>query len=113
MMSTILVKGDAGRQFIAPLLFIDLGENAFKHGIDKRFRDGFVHIDFIIEGNTLHFSIENSIGNNEQNDSLKQDAGIGLVNVKKRLSILYPLRHELDITKNEEIYAVKLKIDLS
>ncbi len=110
---TFLVKGDAEHHFIAPLLFIDFVENAFKHGIDKRFSDGFVHIDFIIEGNTLHFSIENSIGNNEQNDSLKQDAGIGLVNVKKRLSILYPLQHELDITKNEEIYAVKLKIDLS
>lgn len=107
------VDGEVENQTIAPLLFIDFVENAFKHGIDKRFSDGFVHIHFIVTGLKLSFSIENSIGNSEQEGSVKQDAGIGLMNVKKRLSLLYPQQHELLILQNEDVYSVKLQIELS
>ncbi len=107
------VQGNIADQVIAPLLFIDFVENAFKHGIDKRFSDGFVHIHFNIEENKISFSAENSLGNNEQSGTTKPDAGIGLPNVKKRLSILYPQQHELNIHSTEDIYTVTLNIDLS
>ncbi len=105
------VSGEVKDQKVAPLLFIDFVENAFKHGIDKRFTDGFVHIHFHINGGRLCFSAENSIGNNEQAGIIRQDTGIGLANVKKRLSILYPQQHELLIKRHDEVYSVTLNIE--
>jgi len=107
------VEGEVEEQMIAPLLFIDFVENAFKHGIDKRFSDGFVHIRFHINKNSISFTVENSIGNNEQLDVKQSDAGIGLNNIIKRLLILYPNRHQLDIINKNEIFTVKLQIELT
>jgi len=107
------VEGEVEEQMIAPLLFIDFVENAFKHGIDKRFSDGFVHIRFYINKNSVSFTLENSIGNDEQSDVKQSDAGIGLNNIIKRLLILYPNRHQLDIINKNEIFTVKLQIELT
>ncbi len=107
------VTGNPDEMMIAPLLFIDFTENAFKHGIDKRFSDGFVHIKFDITPKAIRFTSTNSIGNNEQQGIHQQDAGIGLSNVQKRLSILYPQQHELNITNDGELFSVDLHIQLS
>ncbi|MBL7922899.1 MAG: histidine kinase [Bacteroidia bacterium] len=107
------VIGEVENQQIAPLLFIDFVENAFKHGIDKRFSDGFVHIAFHVESTRLALHVSNSIGNNENSGIRQQDAGIGLNNVRKRLAILYPQQHHLDISSRDEVYTVDLEIDLS
>lgn len=107
------IVGNTEDLHIAPLLFIDFTENAFKHGIDKRFSDGFVHVQFNIENNSVHFTCSNSIGNNDQEGIIQQDAGIGLNNVRKRLAILYPQQHELNFTDNGEIFTVDLKLQLS
>ena len=110
---TFEVTGEVKDQKIAPLLFIDFVENAFKHGIDKRFSDGFVHVSFDILPEILKLTVENTIGNNDQAGIRQQDAGIGLSNVKKRLSILYPQHHSLEIKQEDELYTVKLEIQLS
>lgn len=106
------VDGDPGELTISPLLFIDFTENAFKHGIDKRFSDGFVHVHFHIGNDHVRFHCTNSIGNNEQEGITQQDAGIGLVNVKKRLNILYPQHHQLSIHNDGENFYVELTIHL-
>lgn len=107
---TFEVSGTNEEVTIAPLLFIDFTENAFKHGIDKRFSDGFVHVKFEIHPDHLLFLCTNSIGNNEQAGIRQQDAGIGLNNVRKRLSILYPQQHQLTISEDGEIFSVRLAI---
>lgn len=109
---TFKISGSIENQHIAPLLFIDFVENAFKHGIDKRFSDGFVNIEFIVNKNEVSFLCENSIGNNELPTIRTQETGIGLVNVKKRLSLLYPQQHLLQISDQDEKFSVKLQIDL-
>jgi LytS/YehU family sensor histidine kinase len=107
------VEGDVTEQLIAPLLFIDFVENAFKHGIDKRFSDGFVHIHFKIEPEVVSLSVKNSIGTDEQSGIKQNEAGIGLFNVKKRLSLLYPQKHQLGITHDEEVFNINLQIELT
>lgn len=109
----IEVAGEVEDQLIAPLLFIDFVENAFKHGIDKRFSDGFVHIRFTIDIDSVAFQVKNSIGTDEQLGIQQKEAGIGLYNVKKRLSLLYPQKHQLAITQDEEEFNVNLQIELT
>lgn len=107
------VEGKIEDQLIAPLLFIDFVENAFKHGIDKRFSDGFVHIQFTIEPDFIALQVTNSIGTDEQAGFKQKEAGIGLYNVKKRLSLLYPQKHLLEISHDEEVFTVNLQIELT
>lgn len=106
------IAGNPEGKKVSPLLFIDFTENAFKHGIDKRFTDGFVHVKFDIRQDEVIFQCRNSIGNNEQEGIIQQNAGIGLANVKKRLAILYPQHHSLTIHRDGEIFHAELKLQL-
>lgn len=95
---------------IAPMLLVPFIENAFKHsGIEKR-GDSFVKIQLIAKDKSVEFSVENSL----PAMPLVTDSrgGIGLQNVKKRLEILYPKTHQLDIEKGNTFH-IKLKVDLA
>ena len=74
---------------IAPLIFISLIENAFKHGI-RTSEKSFIHLDMDYEKETdkLHFHIENS--NFPKNEEDRSGSGIGLEQVRKRLDLIYP-----------------------
>lgn len=93
---------------IAPLLFINLLENAFKHGVDTLEEDAFVKINLTSDAKVIYFSIENNFDETEKN----QAKGIGLTNLKRRLSLLYPKKHTLEFTRQSNIYNVTLKISL-
>ena len=105
------VKGAAGKQKIAPLLFLPLVENSFKHGVKGDPKGGFVKMHLEIAENAVHFHIENNAG---QVDNVEKDEynGIGLANVKRRLELLYPGKNRLEIQENEDIYSVELLIEL-
>ncbi|MEL7339451.1 MAG: histidine kinase [Bacteroidota bacterium] len=94
---------------ITPLLFIILLENAFKHGIEKKRENAFIHIRLESQGNQLLFSIQNSF------DASKPQGtpGIGLDNLKKRLAHTYPNRHNLTIKKGNNVYSAELSIELT
>jgi hypothetical protein len=108
----ICVKGSVNTQKVAPLLFIDFVENAFKHGLDKRFADGYVSVEFEVEENRLLFRVKNSSSQSDEPGEEKQ-SGIGLQNVKRRLELIYSDRHWLDIRNTPEEFSVELKLDLS
>lgn len=91
-----------------PLLFVPFIENAFKHGVSYR-EHSFIHIRMKIENGQIRFSTENSIGKSSQ-EADKQHSGIGLENVRKRLNLLFPGKHELTIENNETIFRVGLSI---
>lgn len=93
---------------IPPLLFVPFIENAFKHGVSSRDRS-FIHIHMQIEPDRISFTSENSIGKSSQKDDL-QHSGIGLENVRKRLNLLFPEKHELKIVETESVFRVKLSI---
>ncbi|WP_081997750.1 sensor histidine kinase [Wocania ichthyoenteri] len=91
---------------IAPLLFIILLENALKHGVEKLTEDAFVKMNLKSSESEIHFSIENNFDPKE----ISLEKGIGLTNLKQRLSLTYPKRHQLVINENTNTYRVDLKI---
>jgi two-component system, LytTR family, sensor kinase len=97
---------------IAPMLLIPFVENAFKHGIS--FRDpSHIKIVLNLKENTLHFDVNNSKHLRTEADPEKNNNGIGLINVKQRLQLLYPSRHELIIHETGKEFYIHLTIKLS
>jgi sensor histidine kinase YesM len=94
---------------IAPLLFISLIENAFKHGVSADKASEIV-FKMKIEGNQLFFYSKNQ--NFPKNDSDKSGSGIGLDNVEKRLLLLYPDKHSFVEQVEKDKFVVSLKIEI-
>ncbi len=94
---------------IPPLLFISFIENAFKHGISYRDKS-FIEIEMKINDSEIEFRCRNSI-NTYREEATDTGSGIGLENVRKRLSLIYPNNHTLLISHEEEIYEVRLIIN--
>ena len=107
------VEGQIGEQKIAPLMFIPFLENSFKHGLNNHITKGFVLIRMQVESNTVYFFIENSKPDVLPPRDLRRSGGIGLVNVHRRLNLLYPENYALDIDDNPNSYVVNLKINLN
>jgi len=97
---------------IASLLFITLIENAFKHGISNG-SESFVNVNiFIDKEKGVLCTVENSLS--ETKDEIEsKNSGIGLVNLRKRLELLYPYNHQLVITQKEDRFSVLLSIDFN
>jgi hypothetical protein len=87
------------------MLLLPFIENSFKHGSIK---NGLltIKIEISCKENHIYFSIENSSAN-----STETSKGIGLENLKKRLSLLYKDTHQLNITNEDNIFKVKLKLN--
>ncbi len=102
------VQGVGEDSKISPLLLLPFIENAFKHGIQEEEKEGFVSIVICKTENELTLEVSNSIPANQ----VKADVGIGLINVQKRLSLIYPERHKLVIEKTKEMYHVSLTLNL-
>jgi len=100
------VEGNITQAKIAPMLLISFIENAFKHGNVQK--GGWIRIELKASSNELLFRCVNSIANRAQ----KKDpaSGIGLKNVKKRLNLNYPNRHQLTINKSIHEFDITLKL---
>lgn len=95
---------------IPPLLFIVLVENAFKHGAETITEDAFIHIKLMAMNNSILFETEN----NFEIDENKKEGGIGLKNLQRRLQLLFPENHTLELNgTNNGVYKVMLKFNLS
>ena len=92
---------------IAPLLFISLVENAFKHGVSAT-TTTTLSFSLRVEGDTIIFRSENT--KIPTQESL-YSSGIGIDNLKKRLTLLYPERHQYTIEEKEGKYMAQLTID--
>ncbi len=91
---------------VAPLLFINLLENAFKHGVARIRENAFIHLSMQSQGGQLLFTIENSLDRMVSN----QNKGIGLENLRKRLDSLYHHKHELIVEEKASVFKVRLNI---
>ena len=108
------VNGSVADQMIAPLMLIPFLENSFKHGINANIKDGFVIATLNVEPRGVHFILENSKGSvmPTQVHGSRPSGGIGLVNVRRRLDLLYKGRYELNIRESPGTYAVHLDLEL-
>lgn len=103
------VSGIVSDVLIAPLLFIPLVENAFKHGLNTITADSFAHFSLSVQGKDLFFEAKNSLGKSLENSP---ESGTGIENLRKRLQLIYPNNHLLDIQKSNDEYKVVLHIQL-
>jgi sensor histidine kinase YesM len=103
------VSGIVSDVFVAPLLFIPLVENAFKHGLNTITADSFAHFSLSVQGKDLFFEAKNSLGKSLENSP---ESGTGIANLRKRLQLIYPNNHLLDIQKSNDEYKVVLHIQL-
>ena len=94
---------------IVPLSLFPFVENSFKHGASEHIREAWINIDLSVYKDEFIFKIENSKGGYV---SRLPPNGIGLKNVKRRLELLYPNHHRLQIVDGEEAFLVILKITL-
>ncbi|HEV7622485.1 MAG TPA: histidine kinase, partial [Flavisolibacter sp.] len=96
---------------IEPMLLIPFVENAFKHGVGM-INDPQIDIKLYMKENLLYFNVRNMYNplNNEVKD---KSSGIGLANVTRRLSLLYPERHSLLINKDDYFFNISLQIILA
>jgi two-component system LytT family sensor kinase len=94
---------------IAPMMLLPFVENAFKHSVDSVIEEG-ITIKIHTENNTLYFFCENKF--EAQVFEKDKTPGIGLETVKKRLDLLYPDKHKLDIFKDDSLFRFNLEIEL-
>ncbi|WP_400190743.1 sensor histidine kinase [Hymenobacter sp. B81] len=93
---------------IAPLLFIHLLENAYKHS-PARLAPGDLRVRVEVQEDTLTFRVQNPIAQKPAHP-LEEPGGIGLPNVRKRLALLYPEQHTLAIEDTGHTFTVTLTI---
>lgn len=103
------VSGIEKEVFIAPLLFIPLVENAFKHGLQSISARSFAHFSLALQGNELYFEAHNSVG---KMLAYPPKSGTGLDNLRKRLELMYPKKYFLEIEENENSFKVTLHLNL-
>lgn len=96
---------------ITPLLFVPFIENAFKHSKIEQLDKGWIRLRLEEENGRIHFSLSNS--RPQEAISKDRQGGIGLVNVKRRLELYYPQRHQLDILESDDEFRVQLEIIVS
>ena len=108
------VSGDLTHHKVVPLLILPLVENAFKHGVSKLTDDTWINIEAKIKSNKFLFKISNNKPEEDLNQSSPSKYGnIGLLNIQKRLNILYPKKHKLKITNADEVFIVALELTLN
>ena len=101
-------EGNFDRANIAPLLLLPLVENCFKHGVGKD--SGTILLFIGYTGKQLIFKTENTIALREQTTN-KENGGIGIKNVEKRLNLIYPDHHSLDYRQKDGVFRLEMRIE--
>ena len=100
---------DSEQVEVAPLLFVSLIENAFKHGVSSG-RPSAISIKLEQHQGQLTFICDNT--NYPKNDKDRSGSGIGIENTRRRLELMYADRYEWEQTLEDNIYHVMIKLKL-
>lgn len=105
--------GHAGNLSIAPFVLIPFIENAFKHVSQRKDQLNWIRMSLRFDRQQLHLDIANSISAHYgASTELIRHRGIGLQNVKRRLDLVYPGKHVLEIHQDDDQFQVTLRLDL-
>lgn len=108
----MIVNEPQANLLIAPLLLIPFIENAFKYVADSDGQENFIRVNLTFNEDILLFHCINTVDQPELSLSSAADNGIGLVNVQKRLDLIYKNRHQLKAGIANERYEVLLTLEL-
>lgn len=102
-----LVTGVVGSKTIAPMVFIPFIENAFKHTNNKKLENAII-VHIIVNEKTIQLVCENKF---DSKPAVRPpDSGLGNELIQKRLHLIYPGKHLLEVNKTNELYTVNLTI---
>ncbi len=105
---TVLSKeGDIDNVQLPPLLFIPFVENAVKHSASET--ESYIHVYFGVRNNEISFTCTNS---KPTRPVKKQEGGLGLANIKRRLDLLFGDQYSLQINNEASVYTVNLRLKL-
>lgn len=104
------IKNDCPECLVEPMLLVPFIENAFKHGIGM-VKTPYIKIKLNVKDHLLEFAVNNNY--DPGNFSKDKNSGIGLVNVKNRLDLLYPEKYKLIIADEAGVFSVLLNLNLS
>lgn len=104
------VTGEPAGVFVAPLLLMTFLENAFKHGVRDDDPTAWVRVGLRVSPSTCEYTVTN--GRRPARSAVPQP-GTGLLNVRRRLALAYPNRHELQLTEAPDQFHVHLTLHLS
>jgi sensor histidine kinase YesM len=104
------VSGDVQNTAVPPLLLMPFLENSFKHGANEVTEVAWISLDLNVSLPVLTFKLIN--GKPAENSKAKDSFLVGLINVQRRLQLLYPDSHELRITEDPDTFIVVLVIQL-
>ena len=97
---------------IAPLLFLSLVENAFKHGVRMDSKKSSVEIAISRSERLVSCSVVNSKGTAYAKQDNENNKGIGLNNIKRQLKLIYPDSHKIEIEDVDDFYRVTVYLEL-
>lgn len=107
---TVEKEGDLEGFSIAPLILIPFLENCFKHLSNHTQQENLVHVRLSRKANQLHVRFYNT--REEQMNPQPVSGGLGLVNIRRRLDLLYQNQHTLTIEQGNAFYEVNLQVDI-
>ena len=96
---------------IAPLLLLPFVENCFKHGTSNILDNPWLNLQIIIKGRMMTMKLLNGKSPRSSGRG-SHEPGIGISNVRKRLELIYPGKHELSVTDDPDVFVVSLKVEL-
>ena len=105
------INGNPDNYKIPPLLLIPLVENAFKYGTDNQ-NESFINIEVKLKENKFELVVRNKIVINQKNNSMFEEGGIGIQNIKRRLELIYENEHTLMNESQDGVYTVNLHLNL-
>lgn len=97
--------------YIAPMMLIPFVENAFKHGISHRF-PSWIFITLSFDATHLYFRVQNARHIRQEANPEEYQSGIGLQNLRKRLTLMYPGRHTLQVQESDHDYIAALTLTI-
>jgi two-component system, LytTR family, sensor histidine kinase AlgZ len=103
------IEGDIQDLFIAPLLILPFLENAFKHGTSEQIDKPWMSIDIAVKDGTMKCKVVNS----KNAVTPIREHGVGIENIKKRLELLYPDKHQLKLSDEGMFFVVSLSLTLN
>jgi LytS/YehU family sensor histidine kinase len=104
------VVGDSSDRYIAPMIFVHFIENAFKYATNKKIKNA-ISVKFEILEKSVSFMCKNHINSIDLNT--KENNGIGIQLIKKRLDLIYKTDYTLNIIEKDNWYIVNLDIKLT
>lgn len=105
---SVNIEGAIRDRFIAPLLLLPFLENAFKHGTSEQIERPWMSVDIAVKHDVLKCKVINS-----KNEIVPfHENGVGVSNIRKRLKLLYPEKHELKLVDEGAFFVVALSLEL-